>query len=258
MVEKRLKDEFEQVIHNPSEKNIKKYRDVETAVLAVWLSEVMKDLTDGINQAVKDGKANALSQLRSKGFKKKTESDIFSELASAKKTQVRADLEKVIAGIKSNSRRNISDMRNAFILQKKKLTADFFNTFKKYGVAYFADRAGRRWTLERYIEMVTNTVLVQVERQAFFAKSIEWGNDLVRVVHLGHDEPCPLCQPFEGKVLSITGKTQGYMSVADAESWGLFHINCYDRLELAPSDPERFSDIQIDEANSKYEARLRR
>lgn len=257
-VEKRLKEEFEEVIHNPSEKKIKKYKDVEKAILALWLSKTFDSLSFEVSQAIKSGKAMSLTQLRGKGFNKEDDAGkIYSELLSSKKELLKAELDKIISGIKINSRRNIADMRDAFILQKKKLSEDFFNTFKKYGVAYFSDKAGRRWTLERYVDMLTRTSIVQAERQAFFAKSIEWGNDLVRVAHLGHDDPCPLCQPFQGKVLSITGKTPGYMSVADAESYGLFHPNglCY--LELAPQNPNKYANIQIDEANSKYEARLR-
>lgn len=251
-LEKRLKEEFEKVIDDPSEKKIKKYREVEYALLALWLKDVFSNLTAGINESILSGKTAAIEQLRKKGYKKVVDnSDIYSELANAKKQLVKADLEKIVAGIKANSRRNIAEMQDAFILQKKKLTSGFMDTFKKYGIAYFQDRAGRRWTLDRYIDMATTTVLVSAERQAYFAKSTEWGNDLVRVVHLTHDHPCELCEPFQGKVLSITGKTKGYISVAEAESYGLFHPNCYDVLELAPENPRDDSSIEFTEANEK-------
>lgn len=256
-LEKALKEEFEKVINDPSEKKIKAYREAENAFLVLWLRDVMSNLTENINTAIQSGKTTAIEQLKKKGFKKVVDnSDIYSELANAKKQLVKADLEKIVAGIKANSRRNIAEMRDAFILQKKKLTAGFMDTFKKYGVAYLTDRAGRRWTLERYIDMATTTTVASVNRQAYFAKSIEWGNDLVKVYHIGVTPECPLCAPFNGKVLSISGKTRGYMTVNEASQSGhLFSYNCdhsIAALELAPEIKEGDNKIALTDKNLEY------
>lgn len=259
-LEQRLKSEFEKVIDNPSDKRIKRYREVENALLALWVKELFSDLVGDINTAIQTGKTRAVKQLRGKGFKKELDNTkIYQQLSEAKKQQLRAELDRVIAGVKINSRRNISEMRNAFILEKKKLATDFLGTFKKYGVAYFVDRGGARWTLDRYVKMLSTTTVISARREAFFAKSLEWGNDLVRVLHLGTDhEPCPLCEPFEGKVLSITGKTRGYMSVSDAENLGLFHPACDHSLELAPENiVESEKEVEPDEVNLKYQERLK-
>lgn len=258
-LETRLKNEFEKVIDNPTDKRIKRYREVENALLALWLKDTFSDLIGGINQSIQTGKTNAVNQLRRKGFKKTLDnSKIYQQLSDAKKQQIKMELERVIAGIKVNSRRNISSMRDAFILEKKKLASDFLCTFKKYGVAYFVDRGGSRWTLDRYVKMLAHTTVYNAERQAFFAKSIEWGNDLVRVVHTGNETPCPLCEPFQGKVLSITGHTRGYMSISEAESLGLNHINCFDVYELAPENiSESEKEVEPEEANIKYQDRLK-
>ena len=255
-LEQKLKDEFEKVIDNPTDKRIKRYREVENALLALWLKDIFSDFIGDINNAIQTGKTNAVNQLRKKGFKKTLDnSKIYQQLSDARKQQLKMELERVIAGIKVNSRRNISEMRNALILEKKKLATDFLGTFKKYGVAYFVDRGGARWTLDRYVKMLSTTTLISTKREAYFAKSLEWGNDLVKVLHLGTDhEPCPLCEPFEGKVLSITGKTRGYMSVSEAESYGLFHVNCDHATELAPEYiRESEKEIEPDDENLKYQ-----
>ena len=273
-LEQKLKDEFEKVIDNPTDKRIKRYREVENALLALWLKDIFSDFIGDINNAIQTGKTNAVNQLRKKGFKKTLDnSKIYQQLSDARKQQLKMELERVIAGIKVNSRRNISEMRNALILEKKKLATDFLGTFKKYGVAYFVDRGGARWTLDRYVKMLSTTTLISTKREAYFAKSLEWGNDLVKVLHLGTDhepcplcalvkvlhlgtdhEPCPLCAPFEGKVLSITGKTRGYMSVSEAESLGLFHVNCDHATELAPEYiRESEKEIEPDDENLKYQ-----
>jgi len=53
---------------------------------------------------------------------------------------------------------------------------------------------------------------------------VEQGHDLVKVsTHIG---ACELCQPWQGKILSITGKTEGYPTLEEAKAAGLFHPNC--------------------------------
>jgi len=53
---------------------------------------------------------------------------------------------------------------------------------------------------------------------------MEQDHDLVKVSsHLG---ACEKCQPWEGEVLSLTGKTPGYPTLEEARDAGLFHPNC--------------------------------
>ena len=53
---------------------------------------------------------------------------------------------------------------------------------------------------------------------------VEQGHDLVKVST--HRGACELCQPWQGKILSITGKTKGYPTLEEAKAAKLFHVNC--------------------------------
>lgn len=53
---------------------------------------------------------------------------------------------------------------------------------------------------------------------------LEQGHDLVKVST--HSGACELCQPWQGEVLSLTGKTPGYPTIQEARAAGLFHPNC--------------------------------
>lgn len=259
-LEEKLKDEFEDYLDDPTEKNAKKYKDAEAVLLAWWLKETYSNIVDGINQNIANGKSVAVSQLRGKGFSKQDDNkDLYSSLASIMKENLRADLIKIADGIRSNSRKTMLDVTEMLISQKKTMSAGFYKTFQKYGIGYFTDRRGARWTLARYVDMATTTILMNANRQAFFIKSLEWGNDLVKVRHLGLTPSCELCEPFEDKVLSISGKTKGYMSVAEASSSGhLFSYNCDhipDELELAPDREDGDNKIALNEKNLKYLAK---
>lgn len=256
-LERKLKESFEDYLDEPSEKNKKKYKEVEAVLLAWWLKETYSIIAEGINQNISNGKSVAVSQLRGKGFSKGDDnSDLYLSLGSILKENVKADLLKITDGIRANSRKTMLDLTEAFITQKKRLSQGFYRTFKKYGVGYFTDRRGARWSLSRYVEMATTTVLTNANRQAFFIKSLEWGNDLVRVKHLGITPSCELCEPFENKVLSISGKTKGYMSVAEASMSGhLFGFNCDhipEELELAPDVKDGDNKIALNDKNLKY------
>jgi len=89
-------------------------------------------------------------------------------------------------------------------------------------------------------------------RAGLFYEAISKGVDLVKIVHLNIHPHCPLCAPFNNKILSISGKTEGYMTIDEAYMAGLWHAYCDDipvMYELAPSQGE--SDIELNEQNKK-------
>ena len=94
------------------------------------------------------------------------------------------------------------------------------------------DKGGREWQLDNYAEMLTRTRMREVTNAGLTTRLKEEGFDLVQVS--SHGGGCELCQPWDGKVLSMTGRTHGYPTVDEAASAGLFHPNCKHRLLTAP------------------------
>jgi len=92
------------------------------------------------------------------------------------------------------------------------------------GITGFADRAGRRWNMRTYAEMVGRTVTAEAHRMGTANRILEHGIDLVRIT--GHEGPCEMCGPWEGRILSLTGRTEGYPTLEYAQSRGLYHPNC--------------------------------
>jgi hypothetical protein len=75
--------------------------------------------------------------------------------------------------------------------------------FAARGITGFVDKAGRGWNLVSYVEMAMRTGCGKAAVQGHIDRLQEYGLDLVIV----SDAPkeCPLCRPWEGKVLSIGG-----------------------------------------------------
>lgn len=109
------------------------------------------------------------------------------------------------------------------------------------GVTSFTDKAGRRWQLSSYAEMVTRT---NAQRAAIEAQNHRLSGAGIQLVYVSDvTQECRLCRPFEGKVLSIGGpvgrvkvqhatrdgetvEVDVVATLAAAQRAGLHHPNC--------------------------------
>lgn len=107
---------------------------------------------------------------------------------------------------------------------------NFREQLAERGVTGFKDRTGREWNMRSYAEMVARTTTMEAHNQGTVNRLAENGFDLVIVS--SHGGACELCVPWEGKVLSITGKTPGYPTLAEAKAAGLFHPRCAHAMSL--------------------------
>ena len=122
------------------------------------------------------------------------------------------------------------------------------------GITFFTDKIGRKIPIEKYIAMRVQTDTANMQRSSFFLRAIQYDVDLVRIIHLNIHPSCELCRPFENKILSINGRTPGYMTIDNAMLNGLFHPNCDhvpEELELAPEDKGGEGLIDLNEQNKK-------
>lgn len=91
------------------------------------------------------------------------------------------------------------------------------------GLASLIDKGGKEWQLDTYAEMLFRTKAVEARNRGLANRMVENDYDLVQVSSHGASD---VCGDWEGKILSLTGDTPGYDTVADAEADGLFHPNC--------------------------------
>lgn len=107
-------------------------------------------------------------------------------------------------------------------------------TLKEQGLSSLVDKGGKTWELDTYAEMLFRTKAVEARNRGLINRVAENDYDLVEVSD--HNADCDLCSPYEGQILSVNGTTEGYETVAEAESNGLFHPNCRHAINvLIPS-----------------------
>lgn len=90
------------------------------------------------------------------------------------------------------------------------------------GVGAFRDRSGRRWALESYVEMAVRTGAGKAAVDGHTTQLVAAGVDLVVVSDAPRE--CPLCRPWEGKVLSITGGVTGAVDVPSTTGDGTVSV----------------------------------
>ena len=139
------------------------------------------------------------------------------------------------------------------------------------GITTFIDQSGRRWDMGSYNEMAVRTASSNAMLQGTIDRMGEFGSDLVIVSDA--PEECKICRPFEGKVLSVDGRSVGeklkdgarvMTSLSAAKSAGLFHNNCRHSLGLyIPGHTKRHTDTADPKGNAlreqqrAYERRVR-
>lgn len=173
--------------------------------------------------------------------------------------------------------RNVDDRYRAIVAEvtatpllgtgtRRQATQDAMQRFADEGVRAFVDRSGRKWTLTAYAEMAVRTSVGRAATEAHMRTLTTAGVELVIV----SDSPreCPLCRPWETKVLSLTGHgartievehatEDGRMvtvhvagSLDEARRAGLQHPNCrhsvgaytpgITRVDTATPDPDGY------------------
>ncbi|WP_039823271.1 phage minor capsid protein [Nocardia testacea] len=156
------------------------------------------------------------------------------------------------------------------VATRREVTQQALDQFAARGLTAFRDRAGRNWRIDTYAEMAVRTAALRALKQGHTDRLLQRGYDLV--VISAHPNPAPQCQPYEGKIVSLTGQTPNgpieatsrmtgrpvretvVASISEAEAKGLHHPNCKHghtawipgapRPAVAPHNPQGYKDEQ--------------
>lgn len=107
---------------------------------------------------------------------------------------------------------------------RRAISASVEQLLMEGGLKAITDRAGKQWTLDNYSEMLVRTKAVEARNQGLVNRMAQYGYDLVQISD--HNSDHKACRRWEGKILSVTGKTPGYPTLEEAKTAGLFHPRC--------------------------------
>lgn len=192
----------------------------------IWLEEeVPKQYKSGTFRAVSDCKAREL-------VLKRTEfGQIHKEAVETLVEEAYLDFANGIEGVKRAGREFISEVVKMKINERivvgaikgegvHKIKREVKKLVEKRGFTALIDRGGKRWKIDRYAEMLVRTHIIKANNSGFVNRLLENGVELVEMSH--HSSACPICQPYEGKIFTLTGKDKRYGEAPDLP----IHPNC--------------------------------
>lgn len=200
--------------------------------------DIQKFLAGRMPQYYKDGADDAVKQLRNIG----ADLSITSGFAKIHQAAILGLVDdtfraygEALAGVKRSASNIIGRATRNLITQeiaKGVISGEALRTAKaqikgmlvEQGLTALTDRRGRRWSLDNYAEMLFRTKVVEARNLGLVNRAAENGHDLIQIS--SHAGSCPICAPWQGKILSITGSTPGYPTYMEAVTAGLFHPRC--------------------------------
>lgn len=208
-------------------------RELEDLGVAVdkWAKrEIPQYYLDGANLAQQDLRALGVDISKSKNF-----AVVNTEALKALTDEVALAFANSITAIYRNSSQLLSTaikQQLNFTIAQGKLTGEarktISNNIKQViqdnGITALTDKAGKNWTFDNYARMLARTKATEARNQGLANRMLTSGYDLVQVSNHGTNHPA--CAKWEGKILSLTGKTPGYPTLYEAAAAGLFHPNC--------------------------------
>lgn len=204
-VDKFIKEEIPQYYKQGAEQAVKQLNNVGADIpVDTGFNLVQKEYIMGLVDDVSTAFGETLSTV------KRTTSNLLGRAVRDAVTQ------KIAKGITAGDA--LKQVRDQIVLQ-----------LKEQGLTALVDKGGRAWELDTYAEMLFRTKVVEARNRGMVNRMVENGYDLVQVSAHGADD---VCGDWEGEILSMTGKTPGYKTVAEAEADGLFHPNCKHALNV--------------------------
>ena len=154
--------------------------------------------------------------------------DTFEDILQAH-SKMSLDLKKLVRQVQAEVlRANVvmhqGTVHSAKELKKALLAQGFSKSLVDDVWVGIVDAGGRRWDLTTYTQMVARTKLQQVQIEAARVAALENDTDLAVISSHGAKDAC---SHFEGLIISLEGRTEGYMTLEDVRNSGLiFHPNC--------------------------------
>lgn len=250
----RINKHFMAYLKNPTEQQEETFKSLRDALIIAFLADLLKKWSKQSKKSINIGYDTSKTQLDKKNIKKILDKNITTdkilELYKPKVEQALVDLTVNMEQVKANSDRIINNIKTNLTESSKSLGLEMIEDLQDYGITYFTDTAGRRQDINNYIKKKSLALILDCARAGLFYDAIRKGVDTVKIIHLNIHPHCPLCEPFTNAILSISGKTEGLMTIDEAYSLGLWHFYCDDvpiAYELAPEDEPK--EIKLNENN---------
>ena len=230
-------------------------------ILSQMNANVQTTIEEGILQNFKEGQATLSYSVGDyNSLQEATEGVGFSQLAKSSIDAILADtFDDLLSATQMTSKRTKRIVRRVVQEQMKvdmarargrkimnkgiidELTKNGLSkSVKEEGFVGIVDKLGRKWEMNRYVDMVVRTKYKQARFEGIRTQALEDGIDLAVISSHGAKDAC---SRYEGMVISMNGTTRGYPTYQELRaSNAIFHPNCKHTIY-----PIRSEDLLTDE-----------
>ena len=262
-----------------AELKLRQLRSIRGDIQSEVLDELDVDnkVRSAIDDAYRNGSDAAVADLRSLKRRGADIGDVNTGFGAIDNDAIRAAAQETVGNLQSTHirilrqaddvyRQAVSEAQTSVLTgtaTRREASQKVLDKFANRGVAGFTDAADRSWNLASYSEMAVRTSTGRSAINGHLNRLQR--NDHNLVIVSDHAEECPLCRPWEGRVLSIQEYHQEYPSVSDARAQGLFHANCrhslgayIDGLTEAPTATEDAAGYELRQEQRYNERGIRK
>lgn len=154
--------------------------------------------------------------------------DTFDDLLSATNLTSRR-IKRIVRQTVAEKMRLDMARQNGLAVMKSNIAEEltkkgFSKTVKEEGFVGIVDRKGRKWELNRYVELVVRTKYKHARFEGIRNEAAERGVDLAVISSHGAKDAC---SRYEGMIISMNGATNGYPTLSELRKGNaIFHPNC--------------------------------
>ena len=207
--------------------------------------EVQATIEEGILSSFKEGQAALAYQVGDfASMEEATKGVAFSQLSKSTIDAILADtMEDLLSATQLTSKRtkqivrrvvsekmkmDMAQARGRRVMSKniiEELTKQGLSkSVKENGFVGIIDKKGRKWELNRYVDLVVRSKYKQARVEAMRTEALEREVDLAVISSHGAKDAC---RNYEGMVISINGTTAGYPTYSELRASNkIFHPNC--------------------------------
>ena len=118
----------------------------------------------------------------------------------------------------------VQSLRNVGLITRGEAVAKITKEWANQGTPAIIYKNGRAMNSSSYADMLLRTEANNVQELALRDRMGDFGEDLV--ISSQHHDSSNLCQPYQNRIMSLSGKNKKYISFENAKSDGYKHPNC--------------------------------
>lgn len=203
-----------------------------------WIEETLTDafghsqasalVTMGLAKDIVEAKGNLQFSLLSRRRIEAMIDDTFEDVLKAT-NKMSSDMKKLVREVQAEVLRVNTALQRGTVTSARDLKTSlmkegFSKSLVEENWKGIVDAGGNRWDLTTYTRMVARTKLQQVQIEGARLQALENDTDLAIISGHGAKDAC---RHFEGMLISLEGRTKGYMTLASVRASNLiFHPNC--------------------------------